>query len=176
MVSKKAIVGIAIAVIIIGFTGTIFLEANRLNVPPVVALGTIIGIGTGFGLCDTFSCHAVGTIIPNSCEIGSDTRTCTYQVNHPDPNTSFTISETDFAWTVSGTDTECFLQGDGFGGTIENPLLLCRDDARFEKNIWERTDSDTGTDLFITFTVIGDMTRGERFDFLCETLGSCAIA
>jgi hypothetical protein len=171
MVSKKALIGIGLALIIIGFGSVVLIEANRLDVPLVNALVTVIGVSTGQGICDTFSCHALGTEIENSCEIGDSTRTCTYQVNIPDISRSITVEENEIRWIVKGTDVECFVQSGGFGEPIENPLLLCRDEVRFAKNIWERADTDIGTDLFITFKVIGDQTYSERIDFLCPEGG-----
>lgn len=157
--------------IILGIVILIFVASGIYYAFEFAGVGKLIDT-VSFFACPADSCHELGTEIDNSCFIGDGFRTCEIVLNHPDrPRTIF---ENEFAYTVSGNDVECFIQTDGFGGSIDNPKLLCYDSGRYDKDIFIKTERSEGLSNFVRFTVIGDQTLEERVDQLCEEEGFCS--
>jgi len=167
MVSKKALIGIGLALIIIGFGSVVLIQADRLQISTARSTNILLTGGGFLADCNKLNCFAEGTEIPNSCFQIDSTRSCTFQIN--DVQNPTRVEEKEGVIIIRGENTLCFLQGDGFGGVAPDPLLLCVDDGRFDKKWWvlgERTE--VGLDLFVTINVIGDLSFGERTGQLQE--------
>jgi len=167
MVSKKALIGIGLALIIIGFGSVVLIEADRLQVSTSKAVSIVL-TGGSFGQCDRSNCFALGTDIPNTCFEFDSTRSCTFQIN--DAQNPTRVEEKEGVIIIFGKNTKCFYPHDpSTGREITDELLLCQDDGRFDKKWWvlgERTE--VGLDLFVTINVIGDLSFGDRTGQLQE--------
>jgi len=172
MVSKKAMIGIAFLVVIIGFVGAVLLEAERLQVSPQRSTSILLTGGGFTTQCDRFNCFALGTEIPNSCLVLDSTRVCTIQLNDLDNPRTFT--ETESSYIIQGENTKCFLEGDGFGGVARDPLLQCVDNADYSKLWWILREETVNLDQFVVLTVIGDQSFGERTTEL-QRLGTIGL-
>jgi len=127
--------------------------------------------------CPADSCHDIGTVIENSCFFTGETKECEFVVE-VEGNKIIDISETDFAYTVSGDDILCVIETGGFGGAIDDPRLLCFDKDRYLKSKWIKTEENIGLSKIVTFTIVGGLTSDEHFSAVClgELEGISAVA